>query len=356
MAAAARPKRNPALIALSCRPVPPALSCVTRAPLPLSVHSPLTAATRAGTRQARDEIADAVPGATKSCAQSDSASILFLLFATQLEPRLELCPTHLTQAPPAGRLASGENPPSTPSAVWHDDEEPDAPNRHHNRAQRRRRPVDSIDWAMAASCARSSRVAPSSSNPERDNRINRRRASSLRRKAGGTAMARNDTRRFRDPVRRSCAFARGRRLLGARSPMLTVASTLVVAVVVSVLSLVEAVFSTSTTKLARRAPTSVGAAELARARAIARAFLTELQCRPSLRCSSLTKRDPEVGSRSNVTTLFDIVNVQNMASGVCFARSGSPCCKVATFVEHDLFRSCLRERRRWPFVNFLPPA
>ncbi len=55
----------------------------------------------------------------------------------------------------------------------------------------------------------------------------------------------------------------------------TVASTLVVAVVVSVLSLLEAVFSTSTSRLARHAPTSFGIAELARACATARAFLTD---------------------------------------------------------------------------------
>ena len=66
----------------------------------------------------------------------------------------------------------------------------------------------------------------------------------------------------------------GADFVGARSPIVTVASTLVVAVVVSALALVEAVFSTSTTKLARHAPASVGTAELARARAIARAFLT----------------------------------------------------------------------------------
>ena len=67
-------------------------------------------------------------------------------------------------------------------------------------------------------------------------------------------MARNDTRRFRtQPADRAHLRA------GATSwralANLTVASTLVVAVVVSALTLVEAVFSTSTTKLARRSPT-----------------------------------------------------------------------------------------------------
>jgi hypothetical protein len=55
------------------------------------------------------------------------------------------------------------------------------------------------------------------------------------------------------------------------------------------------------------------------------------------------------------TTLFDIVNVQNWPAASALARSGSPCCKVATFVGHDQFRSCRRERRRWPFVHFQRP-
>ena len=77
-------------------------------------------------------------------------------------------------------------------------------------------------------------------------------------------MARNDTRRLRDPFRRSCASARGCRILGARSPIVTVASTLVVAVVVSALTLLEAVFSNPASMLARQSP-SRGAAEPARA-------------------------------------------------------------------------------------------
>jgi hypothetical protein len=74
-------------------------------------------------------------------------------------------------------------------------------------------------------------------------------------------MARNDTRRFRDQ------FAdRAQLRAGADSPAdswralanVTVASTLVVAVVVSALALVEAVFSTSATRLARHAPSPSG--------------------------------------------------------------------------------------------------
>ena len=74
-------------------------------------------------------------------------------------------------------------------------------------------------------------------------------------------MARNDFRRFRDqPADRAQLRA------GAHSPAdapadswralahVTVASTLVIAVVVSALALVEAVFSTSTVRLARHAP------------------------------------------------------------------------------------------------------
>ena len=66
-------------------------------------------------------------------------------------------------------------------------------------------------------------------------------------------MARNDTRRFRtQPADRAQLRA------GANSwralANLTVASGLVVAVVVSALALLEAVFSTSTTRLARQAP------------------------------------------------------------------------------------------------------
>jgi hypothetical protein len=70
-------------------------------------------------------------------------------------------------------------------------------------------------------------------------------------------MARNDFRRSRD---QSVDHAQLR--AGADSPAdswralanVTVASTLVVAVVVSALALLEAVFSTSTVRLARQAP------------------------------------------------------------------------------------------------------
>ena len=70
-------------------------------------------------------------------------------------------------------------------------------------------------------------------------------------------MARNDTRRFRDQ-----SFDRAQSRAGADSPAdswralanVAVASTLVVAVVVSALALLEAVFSTSTVRLARQAP------------------------------------------------------------------------------------------------------
>jgi len=70
-------------------------------------------------------------------------------------------------------------------------------------------------------------------------------------------MARNDFRRFRDQ-----SFDRAQPRAGADSPAdswralanVAVASTLVVAVVVSALALLEAVFSTSTVRLARQAP------------------------------------------------------------------------------------------------------
>ena len=70
-------------------------------------------------------------------------------------------------------------------------------------------------------------------------------------------MARNDFRSFRDQ-----STDRAQLRAGAESPAdswralanVTVASTLVVAVVVSALALVEAVFSTSTVRLARHAP------------------------------------------------------------------------------------------------------
>ena len=74
-------------------------------------------------------------------------------------------------------------------------------------------------------------------------------------------MARNDFRRFRDQP-----FDRAQPRAGADSPAdspadswralanVTVASTLVAAVVVSALALLEAVFSTSTVRLARQVP------------------------------------------------------------------------------------------------------
>ena len=71
-------------------------------------------------------------------------------------------------------------------------------------------------------------------------------------------MARNDFRRFRDQ-----SVDRAQPRAGADLPAdtpwralanVTVASTLVVAVVVSALALLEAVFSTSTVMLARQAP------------------------------------------------------------------------------------------------------
>jgi len=74
-------------------------------------------------------------------------------------------------------------------------------------------------------------------------------------------MARNDFRSFRDQ-----SADRAQLRAGAESPAdswralanVTVASTLVVAVVVSALALVEAVFATSTTRLARHAPQPSG--------------------------------------------------------------------------------------------------
>jgi hypothetical protein len=76
-------------------------------------------------------------------------------------------------------------------------------------------------------------------------------------------MARNDFRRFRDQ-----SFDRAQWRAGADSSAdarpdswralanVTVASTLVVAVVVSALALLEAVFSTSNVRLARQAPSN----------------------------------------------------------------------------------------------------
>jgi len=70
-------------------------------------------------------------------------------------------------------------------------------------------------------------------------------------------MARNDFRRFRDP-----SVDRAQLRANVDSPAdcwrslanVTVASALVVAAVVSALALLEAVFSTSTVRLARQAP------------------------------------------------------------------------------------------------------
>src|SRR6266852_6182730 len=58
-------------------------------------------------------------------------------------------------------------------------------------------PGRSIDRATGASCVRRARVAYQRPSPNQgcDNRTNRRRAKSLRRQAGGTAMAHTDTRR-----------------------------------------------------------------------------------------------------------------------------------------------------------------
>jgi hypothetical protein len=72
-------------------------------------------------------------------------------------------------------------------------------------------------------------------------------------------MARNDFRRFRDQ-----SVDRAQLRAGADSPAdswralanVAVASTLVVAVVVSALALLEAVFATSTVRLARQAPSN----------------------------------------------------------------------------------------------------
>ena len=95
-------------------------------------------------------------------------------------------------------------------------------------------------------------------------------------------MARNDTRRFRtQPTDRAHLRA------GATSwralANLTVASTLVVAVVVSVLTLLEAAFSTSATKLARHAPSrSVPQSSHARAATHEPFLPTPMQAGPAL--------------------------------------------------------------------------
>jgi hypothetical protein len=70
-------------------------------------------------------------------------------------------------------------------------------------------------------------------------------------------MARNDTRRFRThPADR--APLRAGAISWRALAHLTVASTLVVAVVVSAMALVEAVFPSSASKLARQAPNPSG--------------------------------------------------------------------------------------------------
>jgi len=99
-------------------------------------------------------------------------------------------------------------------------------------------------------------------------------------------MARNDFRSFRNQ-----SADRAQLRAGADSPAdswrafanVTVASTLVVAVVVSVLTLVEAVFSTSTVRLARHAPHPSGP-QHSHARAATREpFLpTPVQAEPAL--------------------------------------------------------------------------
>jgi hypothetical protein len=72
-------------------------------------------------------------------------------------------------------------------------------------------------------------------------------------------MARNDTRRFRTEDSDRAQLRAGADLTAASWRALanvTVASTLVVAVVVGILALLESVFSTSASKLARRSPAS----------------------------------------------------------------------------------------------------
>jgi hypothetical protein len=70
-------------------------------------------------------------------------------------------------------------------------------------------------------------------------------------------MARNDTRRFRTEDSDRAQLRAGADSAAASWRALanvTVASTLVVAVVVGILALLESVFSTSASKLARRSP------------------------------------------------------------------------------------------------------
>ena len=99
-------------------------------------------------------------------------------------------------------------------------------------------------------------------------------------------MARNDFRRFRDQ-----SVDRAQLRAGADSPAeswrafanVTVASTLVVAVVVSALALVEAAFSTSTVRLARQAPSpSEPQSWHARARSHEPFLPTPVQAEPAL--------------------------------------------------------------------------
>ena len=151
---------------------------------------------------------------------------------------------------------------------WHD-EEPDAPIRHQNRAQRRRAVDQSTDRrsrharVQAGLFLRAIRnettgLAGGGPHPSAE-------------QAGGTSMARNDTRRFRtQSADRAQLRADAASPAEARSPAeavpavwralanLTVASALVVAVVVSALALVEAAFPSSASKLARHAPDPSG--------------------------------------------------------------------------------------------------
>jgi hypothetical protein len=95
-------------------------------------------------------------------------------------------------------------------------------------------------------------------------------------------MARNDTRRFRSQSASPAqprAEAESWRALAST----TVASTLVVALVVSVLTLLESAFSTSAVKLARHVPHPSGAASsLARAATHEPFLPTPVQARPVL--------------------------------------------------------------------------
>ena len=95
-------------------------------------------------------------------------------------------------------------------------------------------------------------------------------------------MARNDFRSFRDQSADRAPLRAGAESWRALANV-TVASTLVVAVVVSALSLVEAVFSTSTTRLARHAPHPSGLQGWhARARSHEPFLPTPVQAEPAL--------------------------------------------------------------------------